>query len=46
LILDTLVPDLVALGENVREEDKIQKFKVAVERRNPLNDNEYRPVIK
>lgn len=37
-ILDTLVSDLIALGEEAREEDKIHKFQIAVEALNTLND--------
>jgi hypothetical protein len=37
-ILDTLLSNLVALGEDARERDKIQKFQVAVEFLNSLND--------
>ena len=37
-IFDTLLSNLVALGENASEEDKIQKFQIAVESLNSLND--------
>jgi hypothetical protein len=37
-ILDTLVSDLVALGEDAPEQDKLKKFQVAVEALNTLND--------
>ncbi|WP_017300077.1 hypothetical protein [Nodosilinea nodulosa] len=36
-ILDTLVSDLAALGEDALKEDKLQKFQVAVEALNTLN---------
>jgi len=37
-IMDTLLSDLAALGEHANEADKIQKFQVAVESLNALND--------
>ncbi len=37
-ILSTLLSELIALGEDSQEEDKIEKFKVAVEALNTLND--------
>ena len=37
-ILDTLLADLVALGESAPEEEKIQKFEIAVEAFNELNE--------
>ncbi|MBJ7898319.1 MAG: hypothetical protein GC158_00040 [Cyanobacteria bacterium RI_101] len=37
-ILDTLISDLVLLGEAVSEAEKIQKFQVAVQALNRLND--------
>lgn len=37
-ILDTLLSDLVSLGEEAREEDKMQKFQVAIEALNTLDD--------
>jgi len=37
-IFDNLLSDLVTLGEEAREEDKLQKFQVAVEALNTLND--------
>jgi hypothetical protein len=37
-IMDTLLSDLIALGEDAREEDKMHKFQVAVEALNTLND--------
>jgi len=37
-IMDTLLSDLAALGELASESEKIQKFQVAVESLNELND--------
>ena len=37
-ILDTLLSNLIALGEDAQEENKIQNFQVAVESLNSLND--------
>lgn len=37
-IFDTLLSNLVELGEDAREEDKLQKFQIAVEALNTLND--------
>jgi hypothetical protein len=37
-ILDTLISDLIDLGEEAPEEDKLQKYQVAVEALNTLND--------
>jgi len=38
LIFDALLSNLIALGKDAREEHKIQKFQVAVEALNSLND--------
>ena len=37
-IVDTLLSNLTDLGEDAREEDKMQKFQAAVESLNTLND--------
>jgi len=37
-VLDTLISDLVILGQEVSEAEKIQKFQVAVQALNRLND--------
>lgn len=37
-IFDDLIAELIGLGEDAREEDKIGKFQVAVEALNALND--------
>ena len=37
-ILDQLISELIGLGGDAREEDKIGKFKIAVESLNELND--------
>ncbi len=37
-IFDDLIAELIKLGEEAREEDKIGKFKIAVESLNELND--------
>lgn len=37
-IFDTLIADLVTLGESASEEEKLQKFQAAVEALNDLND--------
>lgn len=37
-IFDNLIAQLIALGEDAREENKIAQFKIAVESLNELND--------
>ena len=45
-ILDTFISDLVALGEDAREEDKMQTFQVAVEALNTLDDESGHSLIE